>query len=136
MVCRDRQPLAAVACETDDAYGVCARVVGEFGGTGFYDYYQIPARGKCAGGESESGEPGESTDGRVTGLNSPWGMIWNIVTQSGWTYHNVLWGVSWVNLRMMLADAAQYESGKQGGEIREARTAEEELAIINGLWGE
>lgn len=66
----------------------------------------------------------------MTGLNSPWGVIWNIVTQCGWSYEEVLWGVSWINLRMMLADAPQYENGEKEEVVREAESAEEELEII------
>nr|WP_157535909.1 hypothetical protein [Mucilaginibacter sp. L294] len=32
-------------------------------------------------------------------------MIFSIAERTGWTYHYILWGTSWVNIRLMLADA-------------------------------
>lgn len=38
------------------------------------------------------------------GMHSPWGIIQQIVKETGWTWHYVLWQVSWVNIMLMMAD--------------------------------
>src|SRR3546814_7744873 len=73
-------------------------------GAGFYEYYQIDLQHEDYGEESEPGHSGESR-GTTSGLNSPWGMIYTIVKDPGWTWHYVLWRVAWINVQMMLADA-------------------------------
>lgn len=35
-------------------------------------------------------------------------MIWSIATATGWKFEYIVWGISWVNLQMMLADAPRY----------------------------
>jgi hypothetical protein len=38
-------------------------------------------------------------------------MIWNICETTGWTWNYVMDGVSWINIRMMIADSRRYVSG-------------------------
>jgi hypothetical protein len=40
-------------------------------------------------------------------------MIWSICEATGWTYQYVMDGVSWINIKMMLADAPRYVSGNR-----------------------
>ncbi len=44
-------------------------------------------------------------------MHSPFGRIWMIQKETGWTDDFVLWGVGWGNLQMKLADAPCYTSG-------------------------
>lgn len=48
----------------------------------------------------------------MVGLNSLWGSIWSIAEKTGWTVDYILWRVSWVNLRLMLADAPRIDYSK------------------------
>ncbi|MEM9338719.1 MAG: hypothetical protein AAGA66_08335 [Bacteroidota bacterium] len=37
-------------------------------------------------------------------MHSPWGTIYQIVKETGWSWHYVLWKVSRLNIMMMMAD--------------------------------
>lgn len=39
-----------------------------------------------------------------TGMHSPFGVMQQIIKETGWTWHYVLWKISWGNVMMMLAD--------------------------------
>ena len=41
------------------------------------------------------------------GLNSPWGSRGELCKNFGWTYDYLLWGISWLNVQLMVADAAR-----------------------------
>lgn len=77
----------------------------------------------------------------IIGLNSPWGSRGEICKNFGWTYDYLLWGISWINVQTMLADAAKIkdlpdENGEDGGtgEInRRIDTKEEFEQYINSL---
>jgi hypothetical protein len=45
-------------------------------------------------------------------MNSPWGLEWMILKETGWTRKYLLWGESWINIQMMLADAPSYKKVK------------------------
>jgi hypothetical protein len=47
------------------------------------------------------------------GLHSPWGMLFEIIKQTGWTWHYVLWKVSRANLLLMIADQAYIKTKKE-----------------------
>lgn len=38
-------------------------------------------------------------------MNSPWGYRGELLKQFGWTYDYLLWGISWLNVQMMIKDA-------------------------------
>ena len=54
-------------------------------------------------------EETQSKPSRVIGLNSPWGNRGEIIKSFGWTYDYLLWGISWLNVQIMLTDAARVE---------------------------
>jgi hypothetical protein len=100
-------------------------------GAGFYELYQInPEHDSDDAEESESAGSGEQK-GRTVGLHSPWGTIWSIAETTGWTVNYILWGIAWINIRMMLADAPRYISVKTN-QKKEITTAEE----LEEFWGE
>lgn len=37
-------------------------------------------------------------------MNSPWGVLYHLVKETGWSLHTLLWKVSRINLDMMLLD--------------------------------
>lgn len=80
---------------------------------GFYEFYQIDTANESDDDDAEeSGSEGKrESRGRTIGLHSPWGMIWNICETTGWTWNYVMDGVSWINIRMMIADSRRYVSG-------------------------
>ncbi|WP_185955174.1 hypothetical protein [Solitalea koreensis] len=36
-----------------------------------------------------------------------------VTEKTGWTYHYIMWGISWINIRMMLADAPGFKRQKK-----------------------
>ena len=70
----------------------------------FSRFYQIGTgdRNDCAPTQS-----GSDRERRIEGLNSPWGNRGAILEHFGWTYEYLLCGVAWVNVQLMLADAAR-----------------------------
>jgi len=52
-------------------------------------------------------------------------VIWSICESTGWTYQYVLDGLTWPNIKMMLADRAQYISKPKKEKAKEITTSEE-----------
>jgi hypothetical protein len=48
----------------------------------------------------------------MTGLHSPFGMLWQLASTSGYTIKELMWRVSWPMIRLCLADAPRYEPAK------------------------
>ncbi|HBG40089.1 MAG TPA: hypothetical protein DDW85_01580 [Porphyromonadaceae bacterium] len=76
-------------------------------------------------------------------MNSPWGYRGGILERFGWTYEYLLWGISWLNVRIMLDDATRSvddeendESGKgNSGPVihRDLKTKEDIMNYVNGV---
>ena len=75
------------------------------------------------GEESESAGGGE-----LKGLHSPFGMMYLLQKETGWTDDYILWGTSWANLQMKLADAPRYSYKKHG-----AKTLDGEKELMEFL---
>jgi hypothetical protein len=45
-------------------------------------------------------------------MNSPFGVLYQIVKETGWTMHYILWKVGWSTIMMMLADRPGFKKGK------------------------
>lgn len=45
-------------------------------------------------------------------MNSPWGIEFMIIEKFGWTRKYLLWGESWLNIQLMIADAPAYRKIK------------------------
>jgi hypothetical protein len=43
-------------------------------------------------------------------MHSPWGSNFNIIKELGFTWHYMMWKISWINIQMMLADAPRYNA--------------------------
>lgn len=41
----------------------------------------------------------------MEGSHSLWGVIWSIQKETGWTHNYLLWGESWLNIQMKIADS-------------------------------
>jgi len=77
---------------------------------GFYKYYQIGSDDEDDEPETGSGDTGELIQ---TGMHSPWGTIYQIVKETGWSWHYVLWKVSRLNIMLMMADRPGFRRGKK-----------------------
>lgn len=41
-------------------------------------------------------------------MNSPFGIVGMVAEKTGWTYHYITTGVSWIIIRTMLADSPKF----------------------------
>jgi hypothetical protein len=46
-------------------------------------------------------------------MNSPFGMLYQVVKETGWTMHYILWKVSWNTIMLMLADRPSFSKAKE-----------------------
>lgn len=49
----------------------------------------------------------------MEGSHSPFGFIWQIASQTGWSIHYILWKAPYPELLMMMIDAPRYVSGEE-----------------------
>lgn len=82
------------------------------GNTGFYEYYRIGRKDQSLPVRDEP--PHKSRKGELRTVyessHSPFGIVWQIASATGWTLHYILWKVNFQTLAMMLADAPHYET--------------------------
>lgn len=57
-------------------------------------------------------------------------MIWQVATQTGWTFKYILWKISYPNLIMMAADAPRYVNGERTKKVT-IRSEEELYAALS-----
>ena len=48
----------------------------------------------------------------MEGSHSPFGLIWQIASQTGWSLRHILWRVPYSTLLMMMSDAPHYVSAE------------------------
>jgi len=48
----------------------------------------------------------------MEGSHSPFGMIWQIASATGWSVHYILWKVPYPTLLLMMQDAPHWEDGE------------------------
>jgi hypothetical protein len=72
-------------------------------------------------------------------MNSPWGHFGGILERFGWTYDYLLWGISWINVELIMEDALRVIDNDQdnpdGGKIerKELKTKEDIKNYIKGI---
>lgn len=72
-------------------------------------------------------------------MSSPWGIRGEILKTFGWAYDYLLWGIAWINVQLMLDDAARTvdidpkDRDMAGAEKRTLKSKED---IINYLKGQ
>jgi hypothetical protein len=44
----------------------------------------------------------------MEGSHSPFGFIWQVASQTGWSVHRILWRVPYTMLLLMMSDAPRY----------------------------
>ena len=63
----------------------------------------------------------------MEGSHSLFGVIWSIQKETGWTHDYILWGESWFNIQMKLADAPRMINGNRKKTIKSEDELEEFL---------
>lgn len=64
----------------------------------------------------------------MEGSHSLFGIIWSIQKETGWSHNYLLWGESWFNIQMKLADAPRMKSGGKAKRIEDEEELEEFLS--------
>lgn len=93
--------------------------------TVFYDFYQI-----YRDDQSDDAEPDDQGELSYESSHSPWGVLWQIATATGWSVHYILWRVNYQTLMMMLADAPRYLSKSEREKKDKARTKGKSLSQL------
>jgi hypothetical protein len=57
-------------------------------------------------------------------------MMWTLQKETGWTDEYILWGTSWLNLRLKLADAPYY-SYRKSNTVKEAKNEDELIKFLS-----
>lgn len=63
-------------------------------------------------------------------MNSPWGNRGELLRNFGWSYEYLLWGISWLNVQLMIADAPrakELQLDEDGNPIDESQIITQEL---------
>ena len=68
---------------------------------------------------------------RIRGLKSPWGVEGAVCSHFHWRRDYLLWGISWVNVQLMLADMPSVDFGED--ETIDTDSEEELAAFIARL---
>ena len=99
----------------------------------FYEYYQIRGTDESDEAETEPRKEGELRT-EYEGSHSPFGFVWQIASETGWSVDYILNGVNYQTLIMMLSDAPHYVSKKKNGKPKDERSAKEEADDIVGFF--
>lgn len=51
-------------------------------------------------------------------MHSPWGMLYQIVHETGWSLHYLLWKVSRANIMLMMADRSNFKHLKPEDQVK------------------
>lgn len=78
----------------------------------FSDYYQLGGNGESDEAESEPFMQRE-LKGYTEGPHSPFGLVWQVATATGWSIDYILWKVPYPMLLLMAKDASRYVSAEE-----------------------
>ena len=88
-------------------------------GRKFYDYYQITREDETDELEELGADDEKELTNNYESSHSLFGIIWSIQKETGWTHDYILWGESWFNIQMKLADAPRMTSGSKARELKD-----------------
>lgn len=74
-------------------------------GAGFSAYYQLERARKPAKANVEPRKRKKELKSRSEDSHSLFGLVWQIASTTGWSYHYILWGVPYVTLLLMMSDS-------------------------------
>lgn len=57
-------------------------------------------------------------------MHSPWGMLYQIVHETKWSWHEVLWKVSRANILLMMADRPNFKHIDKEEQVKEESGAD------------
>ncbi len=46
-------------------------------------------------------------------MHSPWGTLYQLIKETGWTRHEILWNISHANLMLMMADRPNFKKQEE-----------------------
>ena len=65
----------------------------------------------------------------MEGPHSPFGLIWQIASATGWTPHYILWHIPYPMLLLMAADAPRYIDAEEARKQRNKQQRQGKKAI-------
>ena len=80
--------------------------------------------------DNEDGESEPARKWELKGGHSPFGVMYRIQKETGWTDEYLLWEIAWVNVRMKLIDEMHYDYSKD-----DEKTIESEDELVEFLEG-
>jgi hypothetical protein len=104
--------VAPLAGTSGVSFGGGIPVDGQRGHTPFQRYYQTGGDGQSDEAAFEPLTKRELT-GRMEASHSPFGFIWQIASQTGWSVHRILWQIPYPALLMMICDAPRHVSADE-----------------------
>jgi hypothetical protein len=57
-------------------------------------------------------------------MHSPWGILGHAVRETGYTWHYLLWKISWANVMLMMADRSNFKTIKPEDRVIEENGAD------------
>ena len=104
--------LFTLACASGLFAGSYVTAITFVGHKVFLDYYQIGADDEC---DDSPFEPWNNRElkGHTEGPHSPFGLIWQIASATGWTPRYIMWNISYPMLLLMAADTPRYVDTKE-----------------------
>ena len=97
-------------CNSKEIFALLGLLLLYGGCIGFYKYYQIGTSDEANNTEDGSTDAGELIQ---VGINSPWGIFFEIIKETGWSWHDVLWNVNRANLMLMMSDRSRFKENKK-----------------------
>jgi hypothetical protein len=76
----------------------------------FQEYYQLRSGSEPDKATVEPLKKRELKTGHTEGSHSPFGLIWQIASATGWSVHHILWKIPYSTLMLMMNDAPHYVS--------------------------
>lgn len=66
-------------------------------------------------------------------MHSPWGVLQQVIKETGWTWHCILWRISWANIMLMMADRPGFKkAGEQVTKVSKEEIAERRRQYNHG----
>lgn len=104
-----RSLVASLACASHVPAGGNVSIAGNARPKVFSDYYQLGGNDESDEAELEPFQQRE-LKGYTEAPHSPFGLVWQVATATGWSINYILWKVPYPMLLLMAKDAPRYVS--------------------------
>ena len=67
----------------------------------------------------------------MEGSHSPFGFIWQIASETGWSHHRILWKIPYPTLLLMLNDAPHYVNEEKKSKTKNVQRKEKGQSALD-----